>query len=221
MRNFVDSLGYVVANYRDDVEVPLGSHPGCVEVWLPDDVLLDVEYEPGPDVVGEGGEIIPGEPVVAGYKIPDLDASTARRVAEQTIRIMYAWALDQIAGHATPIEMATWTPKRQLVEDLNSGDADKANAARAALAAMVPDNEAEANGLASEADRALYMAAKIAPKAQAYSAAMTAAEKARREAWASLAALPDDADALMGFASAVRAAASARLQEFMEALGNG
>lgn len=221
MRHFVDSLGYVAASYRDDVEAPSGSHPGCVVVWLPDDVLLDVEYESGPEIMGADGETAPGAPVPVGYKIPQVAPDVARRVAEHTIREMYSWALDQIAGHATPIEMATWTPKRQMVEDLNSGDPDKANAARAALAAMVPDNEAEANGLASEADKALYMAAKIAPKAQAYAAAMTAAEKARREAWASLAALPDDADALMGFAAAVRAAAPARLQEFLEALGNG
>jgi len=235
MRHFLDDMGLVMASYSDDLELPARATDGLAEVWLPDGIPLVPVYEdfaglpdPTPPIDDSAdpldpADLIPGtpEPQVVGYRIPDLDAATARIVAATTIDRLYDWALKTIAGRATPIEMATWTPKRQLVEDLNGEDPVRAASAQSALAAMVPDNEATANGLASEADKALFMASKIAPKAQAYAAAMAASESALREARVSLAAIPDDPDALMAFADAVRAAAPVRLASFMEGMTGG
>ena len=211
MRHFVDSDGRVAASYPDDAHIPPGATAGMAEVWLPDTIPLEVELEPGPELLAADGETVLGQPVPVGYRIPSLDATTARDVCGQTIEQCYAQAMEAIAGRWPPLVVATWEPKAKMAEAALAGDAD----AIAFVAGMVPDNEAEANGLANDDERALFLAGRIEAKRQLYFAAIQQTERSRREAWAALAGIQDDSAALMAFASSVRAAAAARLEAFL------
>lgn len=225
MRHFLDDTGLVAASYSDDTVLPAGATGGLAEVWLPDDIPLSPVYEdfaglpdPTPPIDDQTDPLDPTdlipetpEPQVVGYRIPDLDAATARDVCGQTIEQCYAQAMEAIAGRWPPLVVATWEPKAKMAEAALAGDAD----AIAFVAGMVPDNEAEANGLANDDERAMFLAGRIEAKRQLYFAAIQQTERSRREAWAALAGIPDDSAALMAFAASVRAAAAARLEAFL------
>jgi len=217
MRHFMDHTGLIVLSMDDSSTEP--APDGMIEIVLPDDsVLEEVFDDSAPGAGGEDGQAEfdapPKTPV--GLRLP---SEAIRPACEWLIEAMHTRALSVISGRASAEEISTWLPKKQWATEALDPGAPRHQAAVAALAGMVPDVEAQAQGLGTALEKAQYLANRILALASVYEAAVVQVERARREAYVALAATPDDDAALFALMATIKDAADARLAQFREAMG--